>query len=144
MTSSPPHPSGQQFYGACDGFQRGFFMNSHFHRNVGFNSHNTESKSMGLSQMFILRQSNETSTLVKSPLAMPFKQIRAVSDSGSDWYNRQILVRWYTLCFIFIFVYTSWHFHPQRGVATRSIKLKTATAWFVPIFRKKIRFLLLI
>ena len=76
---------------------------------------------MGLSQMFILRQSDEPSTLVKSPLVRPFKQIRAVSDSGS-----QILVR--SLCSIFIFVYTSWHVHPQHGVATRSIKLKTATA----------------
>ena len=39
---------------------------------------------MGLSQMFILMQSDETSTLVKSPLVRPFKRIRAVSGSESD------------------------------------------------------------
>ena len=54
-----PPSSGQQFYGACDRFKRRFVLNSYFHRNVGFNSHNTESKSMRLSQMFILRQSDE-------------------------------------------------------------------------------------
>ena len=90
-----------------------------------------------LSQMFILSQSDETSTLVKShqphhsnefvlSLTMEVTDV-TVKFSSVD-----------THCvpnFISIFVYTSWHFPQHYGVATCSIKLKIATPWCVPLFR---------
>ena len=137
--TSPTRSSRQQLYGACGGFTKSFCVNNHFLRDFGLNFHNTESKSMELSQMFNLRQADETSALVKSHLARPFKRIRVVLTVEVTVITAKVSSV-DTHCVpnsISIFVYTSWHVHPQHGVATCSIELKIATLSFVQVFRYK-------